>query len=139
MHPHTDKPHFHYIILHLEVTNDSCGHFFNPYISLHLEDKFDFFPNAFTSTSVVDLYNEVFIYVTSPMCPLVPNPGFHFNLDAVISTSFLLIQVNVPLGNEVVESTDYEYPNMEPIPKVWFFEIDDKELENVNKRGQRMS
>jgi hypothetical protein len=31
-------------MLHLEATSDSCGHFLNPYINLHLEDKFDFFP-----------------------------------------------------------------------------------------------
>jgi len=139
LHLNIENPPFHYIVLHFETIGDSCGHFFNPYINLHLENKFDFFPNASTSTFVVDPYNEVFIHVVSPMPPLVPNPGFHFNIDDVIFASFHFIQVNVPLGNEVGERTDYEYPDREPIPKSWFFEIDDKELENVNKRGQRMS
>ncbi len=72
--------------------------FFNRYISLHLEDKFDFFPNASTFAFVVDPCNEVFIYVPSPMPPLVFDAGFHFNFDVVAFTSFLFIQVNVPLG-----------------------------------------
>jgi hypothetical protein len=46
LHHDIDKPPFHSIVLHLEVIGDYCGHFFNPYISLQLED-FDFFPNAY--------------------------------------------------------------------------------------------
>jgi len=88
-----DKPPFHFTVLHLEVIGDSCGHFFNLYISLHLDDKFDFFPNAYTLTYVVDPCNEVFIFVTSPLPPLVPNPSFHFNLDDVAFTSSPLLQV----------------------------------------------
>jgi hypothetical protein len=42
----TNKPPLHPIVLHPKTTSDSCGHFFNP---LHLENKFDFFPNASTS------------------------------------------------------------------------------------------
>jgi hypothetical protein len=61
-----------------------------------LDGKFDFFPNASTSTSVVDPCNEVFIFVTFPTPPLVPNPSFHFNLDDVVFASSHLIQVNVP-------------------------------------------
>jgi hypothetical protein len=71
------------------------------------------------------------------MPPLVPKLGFHFNLDVAIFASFPFIQVNVLLGNEVAERTDYEYLDRELIPKSWFFEIDDKELENVNKGGQK--
>ncbi len=62
LHANTNKPLLHFIVLHPEVTSDSCEHFFNPYISLHLED-FDFFPNASTCASIVDLHNEVFIFV----------------------------------------------------------------------------
>ncbi len=139
MHPNIDKPPFHFTILHLEVVGDFCGHFFNPYIKLHLDDKFDFFPNVSTSTYVVDPCNEVFIFVTSLVPHLVLNPSFHFNPDDVAFAYFPLIQVNVPLGNEVVGRIDYEFHDREPIPKSRFLEIDDKELENVNKGGQRMS
>ncbi len=95
MHLNINKLPFHSIVLHLEATSDSCGHFFNLYISLHLEDKFDFFPNASTSTFVVDPCNEVFIYVPSPMLPLVLDLGFHFNFDVVAFAFFPFIQVNV--------------------------------------------
>ncbi len=44
MHLNINKLPLHSIILHLEATSDSCGHFLNLYINLHLEDKFDFFP-----------------------------------------------------------------------------------------------
>jgi len=52
-----DKPHVDFVqlhhdtnkplrfIVHLEATCNYCGHFFNLYINLHLED-FDFFTNA---------------------------------------------------------------------------------------------
>jgi hypothetical protein len=47
-------------------------------MSLHLEVKFDFFPNASTSAFVADPYNEVFIYVPFPMPPLLIDPSFSF-------------------------------------------------------------
>jgi hypothetical protein len=97
LHLNTNKPPLHSILLHLETPGDSCGHFFNLYISLHLEHKFDFFPHASTSTFVVDPCNEVFIYVPSPMS-LVLGLGFHFNFDVVLFPSLPFIQVNVPLG-----------------------------------------
>jgi hypothetical protein len=67
-------------------------------MSLHLEDKFDFFPNASTSAFVIDPCNGVFIYIPSPMPPLVLDLGFHFNFDVVVFASFPFIHVNVPLG-----------------------------------------
>jgi hypothetical protein len=42
-------------------------------------------------------------------------------------------------GFNVVEMTNCEYPVMEPILKFLFLEIDDKEMENVNKGGRRIS
>jgi hypothetical protein len=83
--------------LHLEAIRDSCGHFFSPYISLHLKDKFDSFPNAFTSAFVIGPCNEVFIYVPFHMPPFVLDPSFHFNFDVVAFASFPFIQVNVSL------------------------------------------
>jgi hypothetical protein len=40
---------------------------------------------------------------------------------------------------EIVERTDHESHVKELIPKFQFFKIDDKELENVNKGGQRVN
>jgi hypothetical protein len=97
LHLNTNKPPLHSIVLHLEATGDSCEHFFNPYIILQLEDKFDFFLNASTFAFVGDPCNEVFIYVPSPMPPLILDLGFHFNFDVVAFASFLFIQVNVSL------------------------------------------
>jgi hypothetical protein len=102
LHLNINKPPFHSIVLHFESTSDSCGHFFNLYINLHLEDKFDFFPNASTSTFVFDPCNEVFIYVPSPMPPLVFDLGFHFNFD-VSFAYFPFIHVNVPLGMKLLK------------------------------------
>jgi hypothetical protein len=98
LHLNINKPPFHSIVLHLEAIGDSCGHFSNPYISLHLEDKFDFFPNTCTSPFVVDPCNEVFIYVLSPMPPLVLDPSFHFNFDVIAYASPPFIQIYVRLG-----------------------------------------
>jgi hypothetical protein len=78
LHLNINKPPLHFIVLHFEATSDSCGHFLKLYISLHLEDKFDFFPNASTSVFVADPYNEVFIYVPFPMPPLLIDPSFSF-------------------------------------------------------------
>ncbi len=119
MHLNTNKPPFHSILLHPKTIGDFCGHFFNPNINLHLENKFDFFPNASTFTSIVDPCKEglILILVFFPMPPLVPDLGFHFNLDVVASTSSPLIQVNVHPGNEVVEKIDYEFHVREPILK----------------------
>jgi hypothetical protein len=61
--------------------------------------------------------------------------GFHFNLDVVISRSSPFIQVNVHPRNEVTKRIDYEFHVREPISKSRFLDIDDKELENVNKGG----
>jgi len=47
---------------------------------------------------VVDPCNEVFIYVPSPMPPLVLDPSFHLNFDVVNFASFPFIHVNVLLG-----------------------------------------
>jgi hypothetical protein len=95
LHLNTNKLPLHSIVLHLEATGDSCEHFLNPYISLHLENKFDFFPNASTLAFVVDPCNEVFIYVPSPMPLLVLDLGFHFNFDVVAFAFFPFIQVNM--------------------------------------------
>jgi hypothetical protein len=95
-----------------EAVGDSFGHFFNPYISLHLED-FDFFPNAFSIASIVIPCSEVFIFVA----PLTCDPCFHSNLDVSSSASSPLIQVNVPSSYEIVERTDYESHVKELIPK----------------------
>ncbi len=109
MHFNTNKLPFHSILLHPKAIGDFCGHFFNPYISFHLENKFDFFPNASTFAFIVDPCKEVFIFVFSPMPPFVPNLGFHFNLDVIASIFFPLIQVNVHPGNEVVERIDMSF------------------------------
>jgi len=87
LHLNTNKPPLHFIVLNLEIIGDSCGYFFNPYISLHLKDKFEFFPNASTFVFVVDRCNEVCIYVPFPMPPLVFDLGFHFNIDVVAYAS----------------------------------------------------
>ncbi len=65
--------------------------------------------------------------------------GFHFNLDVVISRSSPFIQVNVHPRNEVTKRIDYEFHVREPISKSRFLDIDDKELENVNKGGWRVN
>jgi hypothetical protein len=105
--------------------------FFNPYISLHLEGKFDFFPNASTSPYVLDPCNEVFIFIPFPMPLLVFDLGFHFNLDATTFASSSFIQINVLLGSEVAKRTNRESLIREPIPKFQFLKSNDKELENV--------
>jgi hypothetical protein len=87
LHASTNKLLLHSIILHLEVASDSCEHFFNPYINLHLEN-FDFFHNASTCASVVDFHNEVFIFLPSHVPLLVLDLGFHFNIHVVSSASF---------------------------------------------------
>jgi hypothetical protein len=97
LHLNTNKPSLHSIVLHLEAIGDSCGHFLNVYINLHLKDKLDFFLSASTFAFVVDPCNEVFIYVPSPM-PLALDLGFHFNFDVVAFASFPFIHDNVPLG-----------------------------------------
>jgi len=107
--------------------------FFNPYISLHLEGKFDFFPNASTSPYVLDPCNEVFIFIPFPMPLLVFDLGFHFNLDATTFASSSFIQVNAPSRNEVAKRTNCEFLVREPIPKFQFLKTNDKELGNVNK------
>lgn len=118
---------------------------------LHLEDL-DFFHNVFTSTFVVDVNNEVFSFVPIHVPTIVANPIFHFilnddvstsnhdfysNLDDVASTSNPLIQVMASRFN-VVERTNCEYLIIKPILKSRFFEINDKEMGNVNKGGRRM-
>ncbi len=87
MHLNTNKPLLHFSVLDLEAIGDSCGHFFNLYISLHLRDKFEFFPNASTFAFVVDPCNEVCIYVPFPMPPIVFDLGFHFNFDVIAHAS----------------------------------------------------
>jgi hypothetical protein len=63
---------------------------------LHLEDKLDFFPNASTFPFVLDPCNEVFIFITFHVAPLVFDPGFHFNLDTTVFICSSFIQVYVP-------------------------------------------
>jgi hypothetical protein len=94
-----DKPHVDFIWLHANIDKpplhstiyilnyDFYEHFFNPYISLHLED-FDFFLNAFTFAFVVDFHSEVFIFVPFLLPLLVFDPSFHSNLHVVSFTSF---------------------------------------------------
>jgi hypothetical protein len=138
LHYETGKPPLHSILLHPEADGDLCGHFSNPYITLHLED-FDFFPNVFTSTFVVDVNNEVFSFVPIHVPTIVTNPIFHSifddvayvfnlvsnsNIDDVASTSNPFIQV-MAHGFNVVERINCEYFIME--------------MENVNKGGRRMS
>ncbi len=148
MHFEIGKPPFHSTLLHHEADGDLCGHFSNPYIILHLED-FDFFPNAFTFTFVVDVNNEVFSSRPIHVPTIVIDPIFHSTFDDVVSASNLvfyfshddvastsnpLIQV-MAYGFNVVERTNSEYLVMESILKSLFLEIDDKEMENVNKGG----
>jgi hypothetical protein len=87
LHANTDKPFFHSIVLHLEVASNFCEHFFNHYMSLHLED-FDFFLNASTCAFVVDLHIKVFILLPFHVLLFVLDPDFHSNLHVVFSTSF---------------------------------------------------
>ncbi len=62
---------------------------------------------------------------------IVTNLTFHSSID-VVSTFDPLVQV-MPFGFEVVESIKCESLVREPILKSRFFEIDDKEMEIVNK------
>jgi len=116
LHANTNKPHLHSITLHPEVANDFYKYFFNPYINLHLKD-FDLFPNASTCASIIDLHSEVFIFVPFPMPLLVLDPSFHSNPHIVFSTSFPLIQINMPSRHEVAKRTNCESPIREPISK----------------------
>ncbi len=147
MHYEIGKPPFHSILLHPEADGDLCGHFSNPYITLHLED-FDFFPNVFTSTFVVDVNNEVFSFVPICVPTIVTNPIFHstfddvayvFNLvfcssiDDVASTSNPFIQV-MASGFNVVERTNCENLIMEPSLNflrlmIWRWKMLTKEVE----------
>ncbi len=152
MHFATSKPPLHSTLLYVETDGDLCGHFSNPYITLHLED-FDFFPNAFTSTFVVDVNNEVVSSIPIHVPTIVTNPIFHSTFDDVASTSIPIFYFSIDdvaftsnpfiqvmaFGFNVVEKTNYEYPIMELIMKSWFLEIDYKEMENVNKGGRKMS
>jgi hypothetical protein len=83
--------------------------------------------------SVLDPCNEVFIFITFHVPPLVFDPGFHFNLDTTAFASSSFIQVNVLSRNEVAERTNCESFIREPILKFQFLKTNDKELENVNK------
>ncbi len=145
MHSEIGKPPLHSTLLHPEANGDLWGHFSKPYITLHLED-FDFFPNVFTDTFVVDVNNDGFSSVPIHVPIIVTDPIFHFTLmilllhlilffyssfDDVASTYNPLIQV-MAYGFNVVERTNCEYPIMEPILKFQFLQIDDKEMENVN-------
>jgi hypothetical protein len=74
-----NKSPLHSTLLHPDANGDLCGHFSNLYVTLHLED-FDFFPNAFTFTFVVDVNNEVFSSVPT----IVTVPIFHSTFDDVV-------------------------------------------------------
>lgn len=61
LHHDIDKPPLHSIVLHLEEIGDYCGHFFNPYINLHLED-FDFFLNVSNMHLLIFVVRFLFLY-----------------------------------------------------------------------------
>jgi len=88
--------------LYCEVdgNGDLSGHFFYPFIILHLED-IDFFPSASLFTFIIDFNSEVF----SSVPILVTNLAFHCSIDVVVFTFDPLIQV-MPFGFEVVERTN---------------------------------
>jgi hypothetical protein len=107
--------------------------FFNPYIILHFED-FDFLPNVFRFASIVDINSQVFSFVPT----LVTNLVFHYSLDVDASISDPLILV-MAFGFKVARRINCEFHVKEPILKIRFLDIGDKEMENVNKGGRKVS
>jgi hypothetical protein len=118
--------------LHLKIDFELFGHHFNPYISLNLED-FGIFPNSFAFASIVD-----------PNYQAISSAHYcvgHPNCDVVYAFIFLFIPILMvfPFESKVVEGTKCESIIQEPILKSHFFDIDEKNMNNLNKGGWKVS
>ncbi len=112
LHSKIDKHFLHFIVLYPEVDGDLCGHFFDPYITLHLED-FDFFPMLIYWHLLLILIVRIFFLYLFFVPIFVTNLAFHCSIN-VVYTFDPLIQV-MPFGFEVVERIDCEFLVREPI------------------------
>jgi hypothetical protein len=101
----------------------TMGHFFNLYISLIWKTNLLSFPMPLHLAFVVDPCREGFIFLFSPMPPLIPDLGFHFSLDIVTSIYSPFIQVNVHPRNKVVERIDTSFMLGSPFQNLNFLRL----------------